>query len=112
WYGRCNCVGQLPKTQIDETGSKRNTRSLPGEALSAWRSTMPAKTDRNGLTAGLAADVLSPDRTPNELAIFSAPGVEVVLHWWVESNRRWAERDRAKARMTHPVAPYGERLDR
>jgi len=22
--------------------------------------------------------------------------VDVVMHWWAESNRRWSERDRAK----------------
>jgi hypothetical protein len=62
--------------------------------------------------ASLAPDVLSSERTPSELAIFSAPGVEVVLHWWVESNRRWAERDRAKALMVHPVGLHGEGRDR
>jgi hypothetical protein len=73
---------------------------------------MPAQNDRDGFTAALAPDVLSSERTPNELAIFSAPGVEVVLHWWVESNRRWAERDRAKALMAHPVVLHGEGRDR
>jgi hypothetical protein len=62
--------------------------------------------------ASLATDVVSSERTPSELAIFSAPGVEVVLHWWVESNRRWAERDRAKALMAHPVVLHGEGRER
>lgn len=26
----------------------------------------------------------------DELSIFSAPGMEVVLQWWVESNARWS----------------------
>jgi hypothetical protein len=49
------------------------------------------------VTRAVASDPLS-DRTPDDLAIFSAPGVGVVMHWWAESNRRWSERDRAKAR--------------
>lgn len=44
-----------------------------------------------------ASEALSSERTADDLAIFSAPGVGVVMHWWAESNRRWTERDRAKA---------------
>ncbi len=47
--------------------------------------------------AALPADVLAPDRAPEHVAIFSAPAVEVVNHWWAECNKRWAERDRLKA---------------
>ena len=43
----------------------------------------------------LAADVVATDRTP-DVAIFSAPGVGVVMQWWAESNRRWAEQNRLK----------------
>lgn len=50
------------------------------------------------VTRAAAADGLPSDRTSDDLAIFSAPGVGVVMHWWAESNRRWAERDRSKAR--------------
>ena len=50
------------------------------------------------VTRAAAPDGLSSDRTPDDLAIFSAPGVGVVMHWWAESNRRWAERDQSKAR--------------
>ncbi len=49
------------------------------------------------VTCAVASEALSSDRTPDDLAIFSGPGVGVVMHWWAESNRRWAERDRAKA---------------
>jgi hypothetical protein len=35
----------------------------------------------------------SPVQASPELAIFSAPGVEAVLLWWLESNRRWTERN-------------------
>lgn len=43
----------------------------------------------------LAADVVATDRTP-DVAIFTAPGVGVVMQWWAESNRRWAEENRLK----------------
>jgi hypothetical protein len=46
--------------------------------------------------AALAPDGLSLDRAPDDLAIFTAPGVDVVMQWWAESNRRWTERDRMK----------------
>ena len=49
------------------------------------------------VTRALASDATPSDRTPDDLAIFSAPGVGLVMHWWAESNRRWTERDRAKA---------------
>ena len=49
------------------------------------------------VTRALASDATPADRTADDLAIFSAPGVGVVMHWWAESNRRWTERDRAKA---------------
>lgn len=32
-----------------------------------------------------------------DLVIFSAPAVKLVILWWAESNRRWAERNRFKA---------------
>ena len=41
----------------------------------------------------------SPDRAPDDLAIFSAPGVEAVFQWWLESKRRWSARDGAKLVM-------------
>ena len=48
------------------------------------------------VTRALASESTPSDRTADDLAIFSAPGVGVVMHWWAESNRRWTERDRAK----------------
>ena len=39
----------------------------------------------------------SPHRALDDLEIFTAPGVEAVFQWWVESKRRWAERDGANA---------------
>ncbi|HEY7474066.1 MAG TPA: hypothetical protein VH679_03580 [Vicinamibacterales bacterium] len=59
---------------------------------------------RSNETAGRTA-ILTPDPAPAEavpdrpvesLSIFSGPGLEVVFQWWLESNRRWTERDRAK----------------
>ena len=41
----------------------------------------------------------SPDRAPDDLEIFSAPGVEAVLQWWLESKRRWSARDGVKSVM-------------
>ena len=35
----------------------------------------------------------TPDCEPDHLAIFSTPGVEIVFQWWLDSNRRWAERN-------------------
>ena len=64
---------------------------------------MSQQNDPAGFTPALASDV---NGTPDHLAIFSGPGVEAVRHWWLESNRRWAERDRAKAMMVHPLVPH------
>jgi hypothetical protein len=36
----------------------------------------------------------TPDVSIENVTIFSAPAVELVMHWWRESNRRWAARDR------------------
>jgi len=55
--------------------------------------------------AALAADALSSDRAPDALAIFSGPGVEVVMHWWAERNRRWTERHRLKTLEVVSKAP-------
>jgi hypothetical protein len=32
--------------------------------------------------------------TQETLSIFSAAGIEIVFQWWLENNRRWAERNR------------------
>ena len=67
---------------------------------------MPQQNETAGPTAVLRLDALSPDASPNrapdDLAIFSAPGVEAVFLWWLESKRRWSARDGAKPVM-HPV---------
>lgn len=59
---------------------------------------------RSNETAGRSAILTSdptpaeaaPDRAAEHLSIFSGPALEVVFQWWLESNRRWTERDRAK----------------
>ena len=48
-----------------------------------------------------AAPGVSPERTPDPVAIFSAP--DVVFHWWAESKRRWAENNRLSPLMAHPA---------
>jgi hypothetical protein len=67
---------------------------------------MAQPNDRDGVVAALTPEVLSPDRTP-DVAIFTAPALGVVFHWWAESNRRWTERDRAKAPIVPPVILQG-----
>ena len=54
----------------------------------------------DGSVAAVAAEV-SPDRTPDAVAIFSAP--DVVFHWWVESKRRWAEQNRENSLFAAPI---------
>jgi len=58
---------------------------------------MELQTKPAAVTGALASESTPSDRGADDLAIFSAPGVNVVMHWWAESNRRWTERDRAKA---------------
>ncbi len=53
----------------------------------------------------LAADAVATDRTP-DVAIFSAPGVGVVMQWWAESNRRWAEENRLKPMFAYPEQKF------
>ena len=47
------------------------------------------------------ASAVSPDRTSDPVAIFSAP--DVVFHWWMESKRRWAEQNRANTLTARPA---------
>jgi hypothetical protein len=67
--------------------------------LQLERTMIPQK-DVQGSTAIADQDTLpeaTPARPSDDLSIFSAPGLEVVFQWWLESNRRWTERERAKA---------------
>ena len=63
---------------------------------------MAQESDLVGFTPALAPNAPSADRTPDALAIFSAPGVGVVMQWWAESNRRWAEQNRLKPMLAYP----------
>ena len=56
-----------------------------------------------GATARQAAlaPAMSADRTPDPVAIFTAP--DVVFHWWAESKRRWAEQNRLSPLLAHPA---------
>jgi len=62
---------------------------------------MERQNNSPNVTGALVTNVS--DRTPDDLAIFSAPGVGVVMHWWAESNRRWNERDRLRARSVEAI---------
>ena len=50
------------------------------------------------------APATSPDRTPDPVAIFSAP--DVVFHWWTESKRRWEEQNRTNKLTVQPLVPH------
>lgn len=71
---------------------------------------MAQDTDLDRFAAPLAPDVSSESRTPDDVAIFSAPALGVVFHWWIESNRRWTERNRQSPLNIGPlVLPDGRR---
>ena len=65
---------------------------LPADALG--RAGEPSKMAQNNDTAApkaaLALDATA-DRTTDDLSIFSAPALEVVSQWWLDSKRRWTE---------------------
>jgi hypothetical protein len=62
---------------------------------------MAQQTDTHGPTAALEPGARAPEaaseRPPDHLSIFSTPALEVVSHWWLESNRRWTEQNGPKA---------------
>jgi hypothetical protein len=70
------------------------------ELCPCWRKrgNMAQQSDTSGPAAALQLDAL---------AIFSAPGVEVVFQWWLESNRRWTERNGPKALSGDPGMTVG-----
>ena len=69
---------------------------------------MAQQSDTGGPSAALAPHALSPeadsDCTLENLSIFSAPALEVVSRWWLESNQRWTERNVPKAPTLLDVA--------
>jgi hypothetical protein len=52
------------------------------------------------------------DCTLETLSIFSAPALEIVSRWWLESNQRWTERNVPKAPMLLDVARRDAALSR
>jgi hypothetical protein len=74
---------------------------------SGEKAVMAQNTDSDGFVAALAPDVLSPDRTPDEVAIFSTLALGVVSHWWIESNRRWTARNGPNTPILDRVVPHG-----
>ena len=64
---------------------------------------MAQQSNTGGPSAALAPHALSSeadsDCTLENLSIFSAPALEVVSRWWLESNQRWTERNVSKAPM-------------
>ena len=64
---------------------------------------MPQQNDTGSPAAALPLSAFSldasPDRAPDDLAIFSAPGVEAVFQWWLESKQRWSARNGADSLM-------------
>ena len=78
--------------------------------LALGKKAMAHHNEPDRFAAALAPDVSSEDRTPDDVAIFSAPALGVVFHWWVESNRRWAELNRRNPLNIDPlVLPDGRR---
>ena len=72
---------------------------------------MAQQSNAGGPSAALAPHALSPetdsDCTLENLSIFSAPALDIVSRWWLESNRRWTERNIPKA----PIFPDVARRD-
>ena len=72
---------------------------------------MAQQSDTGGASAALAPHALSPEVDSNctleNLSIFSAPALDIVSRWWLESNRRWTERSVPKA----PIFPAVARRD-
>ena len=77
---------------------------------------MSQQSDKGGPCAALAPHALSleakSDCTVENLSIFSAPALEIVSRWWLESNRRWTERDVSKTLMPLDVAQGDTTLGR
>ena len=80
---------------------------------------MAQQSDTGGPSAALAPHALSPeansDCTLENLSIFSAPALDIVSRWWLESNRRWTERNVPKApiflAVARPDATLGRTVD-
>jgi hypothetical protein len=77
---------------------------------------MAQQSNAGGPSAALAPHALSPetdsDCTLENLSIFSAPALDIVSRWWLESNRRWTERNIPKAPIFPDVARRAATLGR
>ena len=77
---------------------------------------MAQQKNTGGPSAALAPNALSPesnsDCTLENLSIFSAPALDIVSRWWLESNRRWTERSVPKAPIFPAVARPDATLER
>jgi hypothetical protein len=71
--------------------------------LALGKKAMAQHNEPDRSASALAPDVSSEDRTPDDVAIFSAPALGVVFHWWIESNRRWAELNRRNPLNIDPL---------
>ena len=70
---------------------------------------MNQPSDTSGSRAALAPHALSPETnsdTLENLSIFSAPALEIVSRWWIDSNRRWTNGNVPKAPMLLDVARH------
>jgi hypothetical protein len=63
-------------------------------------STMTEQNETRRPTAQSAPEPVrtQPADPADEVSIFSAPGMEAVMQWWVESNQRWE-----RARLERPA---------
>ena len=77
---------------------------------------MNQPSDTSGPSAALAPHALSPetnsDCTLENLSIFSAPALEIVSRWWIDSNRRWTNGNVPKAPMLLDAARRDATLGR
>ena len=77
---------------------------------------MAQQSNTGGPSATLAPHALSSEADSDcmleNLSIFSAPALDIVSRWWLESNRRWTERNIPKAPIFPDVARRNPTLGR
>ena len=112
WYGRCNGPrsSEFPTrdTRKAENGGWTVDVCLRKLSSVLEKKNMNQPSDTSGPGAALAPHALSPetnsDCTLENLSIFSAPALEIVSRWWIDSNRRWTNGNAPKAPMLLDVA--------
>ena len=115
WYVRCNGPrsSEIPirNTRKPENGGWTVDVCLRKLSSVLEKKNMNQPSDTSGSRAALAPHALSPEATSDctleNLSIFSAPALDIVSRWWLESNRRWTERNVPKA----PIFPAVARRD-